>query len=77
MQQGLWSTNSGGLVFLSVAECVVNRQPTCFIMAIKFRRYNKAALFSTKRAVIVELLGGFEPPTSSLPKANDKNIKKL
>ena len=27
--------------------------------------------------VVLELLGRFELPTSSLPKANDKNIKKL
>ena len=38
-----------------------------FIMAIKFRKYNKTALFLRKRAVIVELLPGFEPGTSSLP----------
>ena len=39
-----------------------------FTMAIEFRRYNKTALFLTKRAVIVELLGRFELPTSSLPR---------
>ena len=59
---------SRGLFSLSVAGCVVNQELTYFIPAIKFRRYNKTALFSTKRAVIVELLGRFELPTSSLPR---------
>ena len=58
---------SRGLFSLSVAGCVVKPETAYFIMAIKFRRYNKTALFFTKRAVIVELLGRFELPTSSLP----------
>ena len=58
---------SRGQFSLSVAGCVVKPKTAYFIMAIKFRRYNKTALFFTKRAVIVELLGRFELPTSSLP----------
>lgn len=33
------------------------------------QKTKKNRLFQTKKAVFVELLGGFEPPTSSLPSA--------